>query len=172
MQNAMNISLGERAIACIVRAVYIHKSALYISFVSFVFMKETDKTKMSTLFQQHLCDIWNQSLVNAKIAYESDVSHRLLLDVIDKLQEAKESLRNQARALKKHWRYEFCVDISDIRVQHQNYLSTLPAGQSTNKDLDMVKGLLTRRLPEEFGGMHVTFNEVDDSLVFVVAGSL
>jgi hypothetical protein len=123
---------------------------------------------MSTLFYQHLCDIRNESLIKAKLAYEKDVTYRLVTDVIDKLEIAKDSLRGQARDLKSYLGYEFVVELSDIQAQHRHYLATVAAGQSPNNTIDMVQALLKRRLPEEFSGMTVTLVERRHDLVYTV----
>jgi hypothetical protein len=123
---------------------------------------------MSTLFYQHLCDIRNESLIKAKLAYEKDVTYRLVSEVIDKLEIAKDDLRSQARDLKPYWSYEFVVELSDIQAQHQHYLATVAAGQSPNKTIELVQALLKRRLPEEFSGMTVTLDERHHVIVYTV----
>lgn len=123
-------------------------------------------------FRDELCELYQKAWVKAKQAYEADINHRLLIHVIDGIDHAQRALCNQASWLKRQWIYKFEVDIEDIQQQHQAYLETLPAGQSANKDLEMVQGLLLRRLPSEFSGMDVTFIELEHTLVFVVAGSL
>jgi hypothetical protein len=123
-------------------------------------------------FRDELYELYQKAWVKAKQTYEADINHRLLIHVIDGIDDAQKALCNQASWLKQEWVYQFEVDIEDIQQQHQAYLTTLPAGESANKDLDMVKGLLTRRLPSEFSGMDVAFAEREHTLVFIVSGSL
>jgi hypothetical protein len=126
---------------------------------------------MSTLFHEHLCDIRREALLKAKLEYEKDISYRLVTDVIDKLEDAKTNLREQARALYTHVSYVFLVDISDINQTHAVYLSTTrPAGNDSKfyRMISMVEALLSRRLPEEFSGMSIEFECTDVGFRFQV----
>ena len=132
---------------------------------------------MSTLFHEHLCDIRREAFVKAKLEYEKDISYRLVTDVIDKIEDAKNQLREQARTLNSHVFYAFSVDIRDINQTHAKYLSIAkPAGNSDDfyKSITMIEGLLVRRLPEEFAGMKIQFypRDRDSELVFCVSADL
>jgi hypothetical protein len=132
---------------------------------------------MSTLFHEHLCDIRRESLLKAKLEFEKDISYRLVTDVIDKVEDAKNSLREQARALQLSVLYTFVVDISDINQKHALYLEIAKAAGVTAefyKPISMIQNLLTRRLPEEFSGMHVEFysNNTCSELYFSVSANL
>lgn len=117
---------------------------------------------MSTLFYQHLCDLRSQSLV----AYERDLTQRLVVEVLDKISLAKEDLREQARMLYKQVSVSFEVDMSDI---HQQYGS----GDCTPIQNKLVEGLVQRRLPEEFSGMKIEATRpCRDVLVFRVFADL
>lgn len=132
---------------------------------------------MSTLFHEHLCDIRREAFVKAKLEFEKDISYRLVTDVIDKIEDAKNQLREQARTLNSHVFYAFSVDIRDINQTHAKYLSLArPAGNTTNfyTSIAMIEGLLARRLPEEFAGMKIQFysRDMDSELVFCVSADL
>ncbi len=130
---------------------------------------------MSTLFHEHLCDIRRESLIKAKLEFEKDISYRLVTDVIDKLEDAKNELRHQARSLYTWVTYTFHVDISDINQTHTLYLQTATAagtGGEFYKAIPMVQRLLTHRLPEEFSGMYITFESTFAELKITVTGDL
>lgn len=132
---------------------------------------------MSTLFHEHLCDIRREAFLKAKLEFEKDISYRLVTDVIDKMEDAKEYIRNQARKLYTRVGYVIRADIQDINETHATYLAVArPAGDSSEfyRKISMVEGLLTRRLPEEFSGMKIEFlvEEDDVELVFVIEGVL
>lgn len=132
---------------------------------------------MSTLFHEHLCDIRREALLKAKLEFEKDISYRLVTDVIDKIEDAKNQLRDQARKLRTRVGDVIRVDIRDINQTHATYLAIArPAGNSSEfyRKISMVEGLLTRRLPEEFSGMKIEFlvEEDDSELVFIVEAVL
>jgi hypothetical protein len=128
---------------------------------------------MSTLFHEHLCDIRRESLLKAKLEFEKDISYRLVTEVVDKLEDVKERLREQARALYPHVTYTFHVVISDIKTKHAAYLATADiAGNRLYNSISMVEQLLTRRLPHEFSGLRVEFEPSSTTLCFSVYGDL
>ena len=128
---------------------------------------------MSTLFYEHLCDLRREALAKAKHEHEKDMTSRLLCDVIDKIHEAKLSLKLQAASLKQEVSYVFLVDIVDINRTHMPFLSTLPVPFSSYYEtIDMVQGLLKRRLPEEFSGMKVEYRTGHNYLEFIVRATL
>lgn len=124
---------------------------------------------MSTLFYEHLCDIRRESLLKAKLAWEKDVTYRLVTDVIDNIHEAKLNLKMQASSLKHAVSYVFVVDISDINHTHQAFLDTIPVPFiGAYEHVEMVQGLLKRRLPEEFSGMTIEYRAHPKYLEFRV----
>lgn len=128
---------------------------------------------MSTLFYEHLCDLRREALAKAKHEHERDMTCRLLCDVIDKIHDAKLSLKMQASSLKQNLSYVFVVDIDDINQTHKAFLSTLPVPfMDYYATLDMVQGLLKRRLPEEFSGMKVEYRAHPKYLEYVVSALL
>lgn len=115
---------------------------------------------MSTLFYQHLCDLRNESLV----AYERDLTQRLVVEVLDKISFAKQDLREQARMLYKHVSVSFEVDMSDINRDYGDCMAI------QNK---LVEGLVQRRLPDVFSGMKIECTRsCRDVLVFRVFADL
>lgn len=129
---------------------------------------------MSTLFHEHLCDIRREALLKAKLEFEKDISYRLVTDVIDKIEDAKNQLRDQARTLNSHVFYAFSVDIRDINQTHARYLSIAKPSDDFYKSITLIEGLLVRRLPEEFAGMKIQFypRDRDSELVFCVSADL
>jgi hypothetical protein len=128
---------------------------------------------MSTLFYEHLRDLRGESIVKAKQKHEADMTSRLLCDVIDKIHEAKLILKTQATSLQQNVSYIFFVDISDINQTHKAFLDTLPVPSTEYYGtMEMVQGLLKRRLPEEFAGMKVEYRAHPKYLEYVVSALL
>lgn len=118
---------------------------------------------MNNYFVESLRDIRREYLAKANQNYTREMS-RQLMSVIDRVPQAKEHLRDQARNLFSKVAYCFLVDLTDInaRYPHLEPPETFYQDQQT----------ILRALRQEFPGMDVALSTTENTLTYVVSAEL
>lgn len=118
---------------------------------------------MNNYFVEHLRDLYRESHTRTVESYIKEVD-RQLVTVIDRIPQAKENLRQQARDLVQTVRYCFLVDFKDIHARYPNL-------QTPKRFYDGLDIICTA-LKQDFPGMDVVYVKTGSVVVFTVSAEL
>jgi hypothetical protein len=123
-------------------------------------------------FVSELYDVRMREIAKVKAQFYSDLSSRMMLDILDGIDGAKQDLLHQAACLTNHLCVSLKTNIEDLSVTYSHLFEALdtPAVCMVQR-ADPVVSML-RRVEKEFDGMHIELVVTATQIVFTVGVTL